>query len=182
MSGITQDNGRELQVIKYLQLTSGNTRIGDDAYIDQIPIEVKSVTKNKGVSTARQVHLNKINKWRKYYWVFAKGPVIESGMKIDYLFVCHPRTLEPFFVKCENKIKSKWNKCQQLIDSSKDLDETTMSEVKKIMEVGTRLDDPSISWKLISTVGHSLPIDDSDKASSIIREYINQNPLRDNYG
>jgi len=176
----TQDNTREVQIVEHCELRPIRSRIkhdADDEFWNWY--ELKSVTKYKGVSTARQVHLKKIEKWRLMYWIFANGPKTKTGMKIEELFIHHPETLEPFFKKCEYKIRSKLDKCDKVLQAAKStgLSDVLLAEVEYAMEVGTRLDDPTIPWSLIKS-GLELPVNDSETTGYIIREFVRNVPLK----
>lgn len=172
----TQDDTREKQIIKYFKLTPVQSRILHDAEdIFLNPYEAKSVTKKKGVSTARQVHLAKIAKWRTRYWIFAKGPSKGKGMQIEEIYIHHPSTLEPFFKQCEQKIEPIIALGEQVITALEG-QKFDFDIIRTTFERGSRLDDPTISWKLVQT-GLALPIDDTDAATKILADFVAANPL-----
>jgi len=181
IENITQDNSRENQIINLCSLEKQPGRIGVDArdIWHKYPYEIKSVTKNKGVSTARQVHVNKINKWRSIYWIFAKGLKTIDGMTINELFIAHPDDLEPFFKKCENKINDKLKLCKTVLRAAKKqkISKTILDTVKKTMEVGTRLDDPCIPWKLITENGTPLTKTNKRKIKKEIKSFVEEYPI-----
>lgn len=177
---LAQDDSREKQIIRHCGLVEEESRILHDATdpIYDFPFEIKSVTKNKGVSTARQVHVRKVEKWRSRYWICAKGPRTKSGMDIKELYLLHPEDLEPFFSKCEKKIRSKFDVGIDVLVAAyqSGMDKEVLRQVKKTLEVGTRLDDPTIPWRLVQT-GLPLSIENSLAASESILEFIGKRPL-----
>ena len=80
---MTQDDSREKQIIKLCQLIKVDSRCLHDAEDKKGNMfEVKTLTSPyKGISTARQVHVKKINKWRQRYWLFAKGKKNTKGIQ-----------------------------------------------------------------------------------------------------
>ena len=98
---------------------------------------------------------------------------------MEELYIHHPGTLEPFFEKCEHKIRTKLDKCQAVLVAAEiaGMAKDVLNEVETVMEVGTRLDDPTIPWSLVKN-GLELPINDSEATGYIIREFVSKNPLK----
>ncbi len=177
----TQDDSRQQQIADYCGLEVEDSRIGIDAWRNgQNPFEIKSLTKNKGVSTARQVHLSKVLKWKSQYWIIGKGPQDHDGWDMQVLYLAHPNDLNPFFSKCEAKITRYWTECHEVLDAARKagISEEKLKLVETIMEVGTRLDDPCIPWKsVIEANCTSLPIDDPAMAQHQIDKFIVNRPI-----
>ncbi len=64
-----QDDGREQRLISILGLNSEPGRIGIDASLPGYQFELKSTTSKYYVSTARDVTINMIEKWRSLNWI-----------------------------------------------------------------------------------------------------------------
>lgn len=90
-------------------LRLGPNRSGVDAYYDFVaggspyatPIELKSTT-SKSVSTARDVGLSHVEKWRSRVWIF--GFYDPSGDQLESLLVLGPRDMEPWISQIEHYI------------------------------------------------------------------------------
>lgn len=104
-----QDDGRERELIRLIGLRSGVSRSGVDAYYDfsaegvryTTPIELKSTT-SRSVSTARDVGLHHIEKWRQRVWVF--GFYDRPGNRLEDVLVLGPQDMEPWIGKLERYI------------------------------------------------------------------------------
>lgn len=90
-------------------LRAGGERSGVDAYLDfsasgrrySVPIELKSTTVGS-VSTARDVGLDHIEKWRARVWVF--GFYNSSGRALEKVLVLGPSDMEPWISRIERYI------------------------------------------------------------------------------
>ena len=90
-------------------LRAGRERSGVDAYLDfnangrrySMPIELKSTTVGS-VSTARDVGLDHIEKWRSRVWVF--GFYNSSGRTLEKVLVLGPDDMEPWISRIERYI------------------------------------------------------------------------------
>ena len=106
-----QDDKREKLMCKLLGLRRGKSRGGVDAHYDisgagsrriSVPVELKSTT-NNSVSTARDVGMNHIVKWRRRVWVF--GFFDEKGRKLNSILCLAPSQMAPWIDKIEAYIK-----------------------------------------------------------------------------
>jgi hypothetical protein len=105
-----QDDKREKLMLSLLDLQAGGSRSGVDAYLIkqtedrkiEIPLELKSTTNNT-VSTARDVGMAHIEKWRQRVWVF--GFFANQGEKLHSVICLKPSELESWFSKVESYIK-----------------------------------------------------------------------------
>lgn len=178
---MTQDDSREKQIIKLCQLIKVDSRCLHDAEDKKGNMfEVKTLTSPyKGISTARQVHVKKINKWRQRYWLFAKGKKNTKGMKIEDLYIHHPNSLEPFFMKCEERINKAIRACSCLIKAAKKINMPIreIKEVLRIIEIGARLDNPTISQKLMKS-GFRLSTKNSKTLKKEMNFFVAKYPLR----
>lgn len=104
-----QDDSRENEVIDLLGLIKGNERSGVDAFYSfihkgqtvTVDIELKSTT-NSTVSTARDVGIDHIDKWRSKYWIIAfYNP---SGKDLISILGLSPEEMDPWISSIENYI------------------------------------------------------------------------------
>lgn len=105
-----QDDSRENEVIQILGLEKGNDRSGVDAFYSfsrngikyKVEIELKSTT-NTTVSTARDVGIDHIEKWRSKYWIIAFYD--SSGKTLKSILGLSPEEMEPWIKSIEDYIK-----------------------------------------------------------------------------
>lgn len=102
---IFQDNGGKLlQVLLVLGLKALPGREGNDAVDDDgNEFELKSVNTKLTRSFSTHHHMNStiIAKYRKVDWFFA----IYEGIELKAIYRLTPVDLEPFFTKCEEKLR-----------------------------------------------------------------------------
>ncbi len=104
-----QDDSRENEIIDLLGLVKGNDRSGVDAFFSfvhngqtiTVDIELKSTT-NSTVSTARDVGIDHIEKWRSKYWIIAfYSP---SGKDLISILGLSPEEMDPWISSIEDYI------------------------------------------------------------------------------
>lgn len=107
MSVEIQDNKREKELIKLFNLEQpkNRSRIGVDGLlvVDDItiPFEIKSTTIGD-ITTARDVNLNHIKKWRRVHWLVG---IYNNNAKLQYVVYGSPNKLINWFDFIENDIK-----------------------------------------------------------------------------
>jgi hypothetical protein len=100
-----QDREREDALIRRLDLQSANAnRIGIDAH-DEFGnnYELKTTTQAR-ISTARDVGLNHLNKWRELFWICSKGHYGSGGFQFTETYFLFPAQLEEWFSRIEDSI------------------------------------------------------------------------------
>lgn len=105
-----QDDKRERLMCQLLKLRAGGTRSGVDAFLDisengkafSIPLELKSTTTGS-ISTARDVGMDHITKWRRCVWLF--GFFDQSGKQLLTMACLKPSEMEPWIGKLEAYIR-----------------------------------------------------------------------------
>ena len=104
-----QDDRREKELIQLIGLRGGSSRSGVDAFFDfsakgvkyATPIELKSTT-SRSVSTARDVGLGHIERWRQRVWVF--GFYDRAGIRLERVLALGPQEMEPWIGQIERYI------------------------------------------------------------------------------
>ena len=101
-----QDDRREIEICNLLGLERGTTRSGVDAYYSSknkkcISVEVKSTTTGS-ISTARDVGIDHIKKWRDRVWVI--GFYSSTGTILERLLILGPSQMEEWIAKIEEYI------------------------------------------------------------------------------
>lgn len=172
----TQDDARENRQIEIFELNPTKGR--SNKYIPDATLEINGETvnielktsdeKRKRVSTGRDVSFSKLDNWRSLNWVFSQYRKTKDGFEFtgEHYFA-RGRDLEPWFAKQEKKIREgtktyagyqDWEDCKTLLDGKVDkdmLDKLDYSFQKK----GCALNDPSIAWSEIETLGTKLDPD-----------------------
>lgn len=174
-----QDNQREQQMRVLLGLKKSNQgRSGADAIDEEgKEFELKSTTKTS-VSTARDVGLHTLDKWRRRYWVFAKEQNLQrSGFVIEQLYFLNPPRLEEWFKSLENKIKQDLNLLERLIAdvSNSSLTKLDIDRLRYLVERGATLNNPHIPWQYIQSRGVNLDVHDAP--ADQLRVLLKTNPL-----
>jgi hypothetical protein len=151
---------REKQLIKMFGLfkdRSEHPREGVDAFfaLDEsvFPFELKSTTKkNKSVSTARDLGMRHIHKFRQRHWLFA----IMESRSIAEVRYGSPSMMEPWISKIEAKILKgenlKRNCMGILFDNFDVMGLNDALQIEKYINRGITLNDPCIPWSLIRTL------------------------------
>lgn len=104
---IVQDDERERQLIELFGFTGLEeaTRGGTDAYIKvnhrDFPFEIKSTTRGS-ISTARDVGLNHILKWRGKHWLFG---IYSNPETLEYCLYAPPDLMDPWINQLEDYIR-----------------------------------------------------------------------------
>jgi hypothetical protein len=109
-----QDDQREKELCRLFNLEwdVSHARGGSDANFDvqvgrktfRIDVEVKSTTSDT-VSTARDVGLEHIAKWRTKFWVIGFYKTHLRGPQLQHCICLSPADLEPWIAELEGKIK-----------------------------------------------------------------------------
>ena len=147
-----QDDSREKALIKKFNLTPMNAnRIGIDATLGDFNFELKTSSKG-GISTARDVGLNHIEKWEKLYWIVAVVDKEKKGFGTIYLL--KPENMKDWIDKIKNKLTIKYDlieRCGEYIVNSGDFLDEEVLALKSIMKRGITLNDPNIPKGYIET-------------------------------
>lgn len=175
-----QDGEREDALIQLFDLISTNeNRIGVDAKDENDNrFELKTTTK-LGVSTARDVGMNHIEKWRQLNWICAKGQYdSENLFKFEEIYFLFPENLESWFCTIVCKLQEKDHLFSRITDLMVKyrFADIEIDQIQYVFKRGTLLNNPNIPWSYIQTHGYKI---DRDHAQ-ILRELLTNPPIKQN--
>ena len=176
---IVQDNRRETQIAQHVGLTASEKRAGCDATDSQgNSFELKSAT-NKGVTTARDVGVSTIAKWRKTYWIVATGSKRADEFDISSIFIAHPHDLEPWFDKLEKLLRAEESVCFNVLKAAAKAgaDKDEIAFVLRKCERGITRNNPKIPLRIFQE--HCLKLDHTNrtKAKRQLAKFVKNRPL-----
>lgn len=182
-----QDTFREYQLIEFCGLTKHKSRTGHDAE-DALGhrFEIKTTTYvGAGVTTARDISLEMIDRWRRQFWIVGFGKEYQKSsqkqFEVKELFLCHPRHLEPFFAKLERKIKRRIAYATRMREFAMrdEVCRTDMSEVDNMLNIrAVTLSMRNIPNRLIRG-GLRLDHTNSENAQKMIQNFVIDNPIEE---
>lgn len=151
-----QDSRREHAIRRLFGLQkSGQGRMGADAVDDSgNEYELKSTTK-EGVSTARDVGPHTIEKWRKRYWLFAKGRNLGSGFEIEATYFLHPDDMEGWFQKLEKRFAQDLSLLRRAkpVLRQAGLSPQEIERLQYLVGRGLTLNNPKVPWDYVRRHG-----------------------------
>ncbi|MGC9781720.1 MAG: hypothetical protein HZR80_20940 [Candidatus Heimdallarchaeota archaeon] len=175
-----QDKARENRLVTLFNLKQLKGRLGYDAKDEfDNPYELKTTTKS-GVSTARDVQFEMIEKWRNCYWIIAKGVNLRSGYRFDEIYFCHPMILEEWFLKIVNRLRIDVDLREKVLyilrncdDESVKFNPKEIEKVNYLISRGLTLNNPKIPLWLVKK-GVKI---DKNAAANQLRALIKKYPL-----
>ena len=176
-----QDNRREdqMRTLFGLKKRVGAGRIDEDA-IDEFgnPFELKSATKG-GVSSARDVGPHTLEKWRKLYWIFAKGTnTKKEGFIIREVYFLSPTMLNEWIDQLESK---NFGPDLKLLEEAKaalakgNFVKAAIDRISYLVKRGLTLNNPHIPWWYIQSHGIKFDLDKDPRAQ--LRDFVKRHPL-----
>jgi len=176
---IVQDNRSETQIARHVGLTASEKRAGSDATDSHgNSFELKSATKT-GVTTARDVGVHTIAKWRKTYWVVATGSKRAGEFEISSIYVAHPQDLEPWFDKLENLLLAEERVCVRVLKAAAKAGaaKDDIAFVLRKCERGITRNNPKIPLRLFQE--HCLKLNHTNRiaAKKQLAEFVRNRPL-----
>lgn len=155
---------------------SDSGRSGPDA-VDTAgnEFELKSATK-QGVTTARDVGLHTFDKWRRRYWVVAKGKNRHSGFDIEDIYFLAPSHLEDWMQDLERKIQSDHDLLERVIGllSTRQLGEEDVKRLRYLVRRGATRNNPKIPWHYI--LSHGVRIERGGDPAAQLKALVEQFP------
>jgi len=167
-----QDNERERTLIQLCGLIGSNdNRIGTDAKDeDSREYELKTTTKS-GVSTARDVGLNHLAKWRRLIWICSRGHYDEyDTFHFGTTFLLFPEDLEPWFTEIEAKVTANDALVGRVVDllANNGFNQQEIETLQYVFQRGVLLNDPNIPWSFIEANGKELTGDYAQALRKIV--------------
>lgn len=171
-----QDKARQDKLRKRCGLRdSGQGRMGADALDeDENEFELKSAGGNN-VTTARDVGPHTIKKWKRRYWVVARGPNLKTGFRIDQIYILHPKNLGAWF----RKLKARFGNDQAVLSHAKrclkkaSFPKESMERLEDLVLRGMTLNNPKIPWDYVCR--HGKDVTESTRES--IRKFVRRHPI-----
>jgi hypothetical protein len=130
-----QDDARERMLISILGLTPAVGRAGIDATLGHHKFELKSFTTNAGVTTARDVTLDMIDKWRNLHWIVGRVSK-HSCEDFESIYLLRQGALDHWFDAVSRKIDAKnalASKVLECVSQSDMITRTERAQLKKLL-------------------------------------------------
>jgi hypothetical protein len=134
---------------------ANHNRTGPDAVDENGRFyELKSTTRDR-VSSARDVGMDHLTKWRQLNWIFGRGNYKGRTFDFEQIYLLTPAQMEPWFCVMEAKITRDDALFKQVLIV---LERTGFcaaerERVQLAFRRGVLLNDPTISWGYIQTHG-----------------------------
>lgn len=146
-----QDDDRQEAMRGRLRLSATGRRIGVDAY-DELGFAYELKTTTKGtVSTGRDLHAEKVSRWRQQFWVVGRGRYIKTDdqpgkglFHFSDLYFLAPIHLEVYYSKWEAHWAECWALWREVDERLVGMTPEQCLRNRAIYEQGMRLNDPSI--------------------------------------
>jgi hypothetical protein len=168
-----QDDRREVQLAKLLDLIPRTARAGHDAEdSDGNHYELKTTTM-AGFGTARDVSRSMIDIWRTRYWICAKGRNLASGYEFDEIYFLSPSMLNGWFKNMEQKFEPDEAIRDKALPKLKDtLTKKELKRLKYLIDRGMTYNNPKIPLNYVRKNGISLDI---RNAASELKKLVREN-------
>jgi hypothetical protein len=134
---------------------ANHNRTGPDAVDGKGRLyELKSTTRDR-VSSARDVGLDHLRKWRQLNWIFGRGNYEGRAFKFEEIYLLTPAQMEPWFEIIEEKITEDDALFARILRVLKK-EGFTVAERERVQRAfrrGVLLNDPKIRWTYVQTHG-----------------------------
>ncbi len=132
---------------------------------------MKTTTQSR-ISTARDVGLNHLKKWRQLYWICSKGNYVNRKFQFAETYFLFPAQLEEWFSKIEASITADDKLFKRVLKLLKKMGFKLpeLERVRRAFRRGVLLNDPRIPWKYIQTRGTEIRGDYSRALRAILRK------------
>jgi hypothetical protein len=134
--------------------------------------ELKSTTRDR-VSSARDVGMGHLTKWRRLNWIFGRGNYRGRTFDFEQIYFLTPAQMEPWFSVMEEKITrddALFERVLKVLQRSGFTVEER-EHVRLAFRRGVLLNDPKIPWGYIQTHGVRI---DNDHAKQL-RKLVSRN-------
>ncbi len=152
---------------------SGEGRMGADALDESNnPFELKSTTKNS-VTTARDVGPHTLEKWRKRYWICAKGRNTPVGFIIDEVYFLAPSMMEEYISSIEARFEPDLELLGMALKLLKeeDVEDAKLMRLNYLVRRGLTLNNPKIPWHYVQSHGMKITSNHAKRLRQLVRKY-----------
>jgi hypothetical protein len=154
--------------------------MGIDARCDSAnPYELKSGTSDNQITTARDVFLDTIDRWRGQYWVIGYGDAAKNW-KPHELYACHPSDLASFFDRQYQKVAKMWAVFVRIFASARKQGDVEEADIQMAESRGRRsssLNNPKITMKLVRCRCRRLDHQNGEVATKQLADFVASRPL-----
>lgn len=167
-----QDGTREYSLASLSGLILGTSRIDVDAW-DRFgnPFELKTTSKG-GVSTARDLGIQHLNKWRERFWVIANFKNFEDGFSFGRIFFLAPVHMEGWYSKIEACLRKDMELADKTLSIlSGNISNIEMLRVEHVLKRGRLMNDPNIPKKYVETNGIEITANPAGLLSDLVQKF-----------
>ena len=151
-----QDRDREDGLRKIFELRQANhNRTGPDATDEKGRLyELKSTTRDR-VSSARDVGVDHLTKWRQLNWIFGRGNYKGRAFDFEQIYFLTPAQMEPWFSVMEAKLTRDDALFKRVLRvlAAHGFTPAERDRVQLAFRRGVLLNDPKIPWGYVQTHG-----------------------------
>jgi hypothetical protein len=152
---------------------ANHNRTGPDASDGEGRLfELKSTTRDR-VSSARDVGMDHLAKWRQLNWIFGRGTYRGRHFGFEEIYFLTPAQMEPWFTVIESKLTRDDALFERVLKVLERAGFGVMERerVQHAFRRGVLLNDPKIPWGYVRTHGARI---DGDYAKRL-RQLVSQN-------
>jgi hypothetical protein len=134
---------------------ANHNRTGPDAEDEKGRLyELKSTTRDR-VSSARDVGMGHLTKWRQLNWIFGRGHYKGRTFDFEQIYFLTPAQMELWFSTMEAKLTRDDELFRRVLRVLKRAGFTASERdrVQLALQRGVRLNDPKIPWGYVQTHG-----------------------------
>jgi hypothetical protein len=176
-----QDSARQRLILEHCGLRGieGRMALADATDRRGNLYELKSATK-RGVTTARDVGLHTVDRWRRKYWIIAIGRNLEGGFQIGALYIAHPDDLESFFGQIQDRLEADWKTCSAVLKAAQasGMEGGVLDRVREICRRGITINNPKIPLACVEENATQISHDRPRVARRQIGAFVRARPLR----
>ena len=134
---------------------ANHNRTGPDAVDEKGRLyELKSTTRDR-VSSARDVGMDHLTKWRQLNWIFGRGNYRGRTFDFEQIYFLTPAQMEPWFSLMEAKLTrddALFKRVLKVLGRA-GFTAAECDRVQRAFRRGVLLNDPKITWTFVQTHG-----------------------------
>jgi hypothetical protein len=134
---------------------ANHNRTGPDAADEKGRLyELKSTTRDR-VSSARDVGMDHLTKWRKLNWIFGRGNYKGRTFDFEQIYFLTPEQMEPWFKAMESKLTrddALFKRVLKVLERT-GFNAAEREQVQRAFRRGVLLNDPKITWTFVQMQG-----------------------------